>query len=276
MGEINQERFMFKYIVQTEKMNEIMGLLYRILDIRITFFDLKESELDYFDIKQMSPFCRYYRNSDSSFNDKCVKCDRKNLLTAKRTGNAHVYHCHSGLLEGIVPLYDKHKTYLGAIVFGQLCDKDKKYPASPAKNAKLLRQTRLMTKQEVCDIGKLLKHIGEYIIENEIIRRRNKPWTELLEDYISEHICEKLTLGKAAKQISRSSSFVSQNFPKEFGMPFKSYILKMKMERAMKMLESGCSVKQTASELGFYDEFHFSKGFKKYFGQAPSFKIMEK
>jgi YesN/AraC family two-component response regulator len=182
-----------------------------------------------------------------------------------------VYHCHSGLLEGIVPLYDRHKTYLGAIVFGQLRDKEKKYPAYPAKAARLLRQSRLMTKKEVCDIGKLLKQIGENIIENEIIKRRNKPWTELIEDYIQEHLDEKLTLAKAAKQISRSSSFISQNFPKEFGMPFKSYILKMKMERAMKMLENGSSVKQAAAETGFYDEFHFSKKFKKYFGKPPSF-----
>ena len=37
---------MLKYVVQTEKMNEVMNLLFRVLDIRITFFDLQESELD--------------------------------------------------------------------------------------------------------------------------------------------------------------------------------------------------------------------------------------
>ena len=35
---------MLKYIVQTEKMNEVMSLLFRIPDIRITFFDMKESK----------------------------------------------------------------------------------------------------------------------------------------------------------------------------------------------------------------------------------------
>jgi len=66
----------------------------------ITFFDLKESELDYFEIKQMSPFCHYYRTTDSGFEQKCTECDCKHLLIAKRTKNVHVYHCHSGLLEG--------------------------------------------------------------------------------------------------------------------------------------------------------------------------------
>jgi len=115
--------------------------------------------------------------------------------------------------------------------------------------------------QEVCDIG-------ESIIESEIIKHKNKPWTERVEDYIAD-LNEKLTLARLAKYINRSSSFISQNFPKEFGMPLKSYILKQKMKRAKDMLENGQSVKQTAFELGFYDEFHFSKKFKIYFGKPP-------
>lgn len=260
---------MLKYAVQTEEMNNIMSLLFRILDIRITFFDLKESELNHFNIKKMSSFCHFYRSIDPLFKAKCIKCDRDNLLLAKRTGNVHVYYCHAELLEGIVPLYDKHKVYLGAIVFGQLRDKEKRYEGLSEKAQSLLKQTRFMSKEEVCDIGRLLKHIGEYIIENEIIKYRNKPWTERIENFIIDHLHEKLTLAIVAKQIARSPSFVSQNFPEAFGMPFKNYVLKRKMERAMKMLESGCAVKQTAFDLGFYDEFHFSKKFKQYFGKPP-------
>ncbi len=260
---------MLKYVVQTEKMNQVMNLLFRVLDIRITFFDLKESELDYFDIKQMSPFCHYYRTTDPAFECECIKCDRKNLLIAKRTGNVHAYHCHSGLLEGIVPLYDKRKIYLGAIVFGQLRDKDKEYKYSSEKKRKLLEKTRFLSMQKVCDIGKLLKHIGESIIESEIIKHKNKPWTERVKDYIADHLNEKLTLACLAKYIDRSPSFISQNFPKEFGIPLKSYILKQKMKLAKDMLENGKSVKQTAFNLGFYDEFHFSKKFKSYYNKPP-------
>lgn len=260
---------MFKYIVQANKMDEIMELLFRILDIRITFFTLTAGELDYLHIKQMSPFCAFYRTSSPEFEVKCIKCDHEHLLIAKRIGKVHIYHCHAGLFEGIVPLYDKHKKYLGAIVFGQLCDKAKNYDNFDLETKKLLAKSRSFTQPELYDIGKLLKHIGEYIIENEIIKYKNKPWTERLEDFIVEHLHENLTLAKAAAHIDRSPSFVSQNFPKEFGESFKSYSLKLKMKRAMQLLESGSSVKQTAFELGFYDEFHFSKKFKKHFGNSP-------
>jgi AraC-like DNA-binding protein len=258
-----------KYVVQTEKMNEVMSLLFRVLDIRITFFDLQESELDDFEIKKMSPFCHYYRTSNPEFEKKCIECDHKNLEIAMKTGNVHVYHCHANLLEGIVPLYDKRGMYLGAIVFGQLRDKDIPYKKTSKKAENLLTKTKFMTRQEVYDIGVLLKHIGENIIENEVIKHQNKPWTERVERYITEHINEKLTIARLAKYIDRSPSFLSHNFPKEFGISLKAYIQKKKMKQAQKLLESGLSVKQTAFELGFYDEFHFSKKFKSFYGKPP-------
>ena len=48
------------------------------------------------------------------------------------------------------------------------------------------------------------------------------------------------------------------------------YILGGKMKAARKMLLEGKSAGETASALGFYDQFHFSKSFKKFYGHAPS------
>ncbi len=260
---------MLKYAMQTGKMNEIMELLFRVLDLRITFFDLQECEVDNFNIKEMSPFCRLHRQ-DEAFDAHCVKCDREHLSIAKQTGDVHIYHCHAGLLEGIVPLYDRKGLYLGAIVFGQLRDREKKYELQDKAEERLLKKNREASFQEMYDIGVLLKYLSEYISENEIIRYCGKPWAERLEDYIQTHLAEKLTLSSLAGMIGCSTSFLSHNFPNEFGMPLKEYIRRERMTRAKERLYSGASVKETAAELGFYDEFHFSKEFKKQFGQPPS------
>ena len=90
------------------------------------FFDLQECEVDNFNIKEMSPFCRLHRQ-DEAFDALCVKGDREHLSIAKQTRDVHIYHCHAGLLEGIVPLYDRKGLYLGAIVFGQPRDREKNY-----------------------------------------------------------------------------------------------------------------------------------------------------
>ena len=260
---------MLKYAIQTGKMNEMMELLFRVLDLRITFFDLQESEIDEFNIKEMSPFCRHSRKS-AEFDARCVKCDREHLRIAKQTGNVHIYHCHAGLLEGIVPLYDRHHIYLGAIVFGQLRDGERNYAGDALTAGKLLIRSRESSRREMYDIGVLLKYLSEYISENEIVKYCNKPWAERLNDYICDHLNVRLTLAGLAKEIGRSTSFLSHNFPLEFGLPLKGYIRQERMKRAKELLQSGHTVRETALELGFYDEFHFSKEFKRHWGQSPS------
>ena len=259
---------MLKYAIQAGKMNEMMELLFRVLDMRITFFDLQECEVEGFNIKEMSPFCRHFRRSPE-FDALCVKCDRAHLMRAKRIGNVYVYHCHSGLLEGIVPLHDRHRIYIGAIVFGQLRDRERDYRAGGVQAKRLLTRSRESSRQEMYDVGALLKYLSEYIIEKEIVQYRGKPWAERLDDYIRGHLSERLTLIRLASEIGRSTSFLSHNFPLEFGAPLKDYIRQARMKKARSLIEGGSTVRETASTLGFYDEFHFSKEFKRHFGLPP-------
>ena len=260
---------MLRYAIQTGKMNEMMELLFRVLDLRITFFDLQQCEVNEFNIKEMSPYCRYCRRN-SDFNARCVGCDREHLIIAKRTGSVHIYHCHAGLLEGIVPLYDRNRIYLGAIVFGQLRDREREYRGEDSAEGKRLQRNRKSSVQEMHDIGVLLKFLSEYISENEIIRYCNQPWAARVEDYIRLHLYERLTLSGLAALLDCSTSFLSHNFPLEFGMSLKEYIRRERMEKAKTLLASGHSVKETATVLGYYDEFHFSKEFKRHWGQSPS------
>ncbi len=265
---------MLKYIVQTNEMNEIMGLLYRVLDIRITFFDLQGGELEGFNIKEISPFCNENRKNPET-RERCIACDRENLETARKTRKIHIYHCHTGLLEGMIPLYDKHRKYLGSIVFGQLRDKELDYKDLGYSEDSLIFRNRESTEKEMHDIGALLKYLSEYISENEIIKNNNKDWAEKIEDFIGANLTKKITLNMLAEAAAKSSSFLSHNFPDEFGMPLKAYMREKKMKEALKLLESGKSVRETAYELGYYDEFHFSKEFKRHFGETPS-KYKEK
>lgn len=249
---------MEQYTMQTGEMSRIMDLLFHVLDIRITFFDLSEEEIDSFNIKEMSAFCSEHRK-DPVFRKHCTECDRSNLTRAKRLRDVHIYSCHAGLLEGIVPLYNQRGAYLGAIVFGQLADRETPIPG-----------LRISSREEMRNIGNLLKYLAEYICENEVIRQCAKPWTLLLEEFIDKHLCEPVTLEMLAKTVGRSQSFLSHNIPREFGMSFKAYFRKKKMQRARELLLAGRSVGECAFELGYYDAFYFSKEFKAFSGLAPT------
>lgn len=254
------------YQIQTEEINRIIELLYLVLKIRITFFDLQAAEISTLKIPESSAFCRT-RRKNPEFNALCVECDRRNLDEAKKKRTVHVYHCHAGLLEGIVPLYDRRGIYLGAIAFGQNCDEELELTPELRKYRKQLRKS---SAKEMYDIGFLLKYLGEYICETELLKRCMRPWSLRMEEYLTAHISMKITLTELSRHLGQSLSFLSHNIPKEFGMSLKKLIRKKRMEKALILLKKELIVRECAFELGYVDEFYFSRDFKKYYGISPS------
>lgn len=256
---------MSDYLINTDEMNRIFDLLNGVLKIRITFFDSLGNEVKALNIQESSPYCSMLR-SNQKFDALCCECDRKNLELCQLKHDVHVYHCHAGLLEGIVPLYASDDTYLGAIVFGQLRDPEHPLTGEFPEQAAELPHSSL---QEMYKTGTLLKYLGEYICENELIKRCSQPWTTLFVDYVEKHLDSVITLQDVAKAVNRSVSFVAHNVPLEYGMSLKKYIREKRMLKAEKMLAAGKLVRECAFELGYKDEFYFSRDFKKYFGFAP-------
>jgi len=69
--------------------------------------------------------------------------------------------------------------------------------------------------------------------------------------------------------MSRTSFFT--RFRAVTGYSPNDYMLMLKLESAKVSLETtSLSVKEIGSKLQFYDEFHFSKLFKRRFGLSPS------
>ena len=261
---------MIHYAVATREMDQIMSRLHRLFDIRITFFDMQEHELEYFHVKPMTPFCSQFRRNKKNAR-LCMECDRQHLAEAKRLRDVHIYHCHSGLIEGIVPLYDRRNIYLGAIVFGQLRDRQEKSRAEWTAALKThYRKLPVYTVEKAADIGHVLKCVSESIIDSELIHYQNKPWVKKIEDYIEMHLTEKITIEQLAAHIRKSPSYIAHHFRNEFGHTPQQYIMKRRMEEAKILLENGTNVQTAADRLGFYDAFHFSKAFKRYWKKTPS------
>ena len=260
---------MIRTAIETREMNEVMSRLHRLFDIRITFFDVQEDEHRDFHIKPMSTFCSALRKK-TAMDQQCKNCDRMHLAKAKKLRDVHIYHCHAGLIEGIVPLYDRRNLYLGAIVFGQLRDPDTKADENwSGEQKKHWLSLSPCPMEKARDIGHLLKLVSESMIDRELIRRQSNPWVAKLDTYIEQHLHEKITTDDLARQIDKSESFITHHFPLEFGSTPRQHILKRRMEEAKLMLENGTSVQETAERLGFYDAFHFSKTFKRFWNKPP-------
>ncbi|MBI4979459.1 MAG: PocR ligand-binding domain-containing protein [Spirochaetes bacterium] len=256
-----------KYIIETSALNDILRTLYRLFDIRITFFDLTGEELAAFDIKPLSQFCRGHRLR-KDFNTRCERCDAEHLAAAKRSKAPHIYICHAGLYEAIVPLYNGD-TYLGALVFGQVRPVDaaeRKTGRRDAAFGKLPKKSRAYME----DMASLLKNMSEYILSKEILRHRMLPWLKQIDDHIRNHLNTPISINDLADVSKKSPSFITHYFKRENGLTPMRYILRIRMQRAKAMLSNGSTVRDTAEALGFYDEYHFSKAFKKETGMPPS------
>lgn len=98
-----------------------------------------------------------------------------------------------------------------------------------------------------------------------------------LEMFLKEHSREKITGEDIEKYFHMNFDYLNRIFKKRFGRTIMQYVNYYRIEDAKKMLRSGLlSVKQIAADLGFVNEFYFSRVFKKYEGVSPSEFITRK
>ena len=88
--------------------------------------------------------------------------------------------------------------------------------------------------------------------------------------YIRENLAAGLTVKTVADAVFCSSGVLSQAFHQEIGVTIGQYIEDLVMQEAQwRLLESNGSIGQISSELGFCDQFYFTRRFSKRFQISP-------
>lgn len=81
-------------------------------------------------------------------------------------------------------------------------------------------------------------------------------------------------INEAAKRVGLSPSRASHLFVEETGLPFRHYVLWLRLVRAVEAYARGNSLTEAAHEAGFSDSAHLSRTFKRMFGlPAASLKM---
>ena len=112
----------------------------------------------------------------------------------------------------------------------------------------------------------LLCELKEY--EN---RNENNAIGERIKNIIHQNPEKFFSNKELAEKIGVSVKTVETKFNSSFGMTIHQYILRFKCEQAVLYFRSfpEMQIKEVAYNLGFYDEYHFSKQFKKIMGVSP-------
>ena len=99
--------------------------------------------------------------------------------------------------------------------------------------------------------------------ENQIIQRAQQ--------YISQHLREKLTVPMVAKMIGVSPSYLTALFHKNLQISPGEYIRRLKLQESKQMIrENSMTFTQIAQALQYSTVHHFSRQFKEKFGITPT------
>ena len=124
-------------------------------------------------------------------------------------------------------------------------------------------------------LPEIIRSICEFLVkvlkEDYLARvQRGNYAVECAKAYITRHLSEPLRLEEIAGEIMLSPSYLSNLFRKETGETISEYILRLRMEKAKRLLRTtNMNLSEIAANIGYADAKHFSKVFRKTTGAKP-------
>jgi len=104
-------------------------------------------------------------------------------------------------------------------------------------------------------------------------KRESTPAEDLVERacaIIRETLDERASLPELLGQLPVSYSWLRSLFQRKMKRSMEDYRIRCRIDRALSLLTTGMTVKQTALKLGYSDSFAFSNQFKKVTGYPPT------
>ena len=113
-----------------------------------------------------------------------------------------------------------------------------------------------------------------FALITKLLKSRREDFSDRITSEIKKIILENLTDNRALpellKDLPLSYPSLRQHFMRVMGHNIGEYQIQCRMEEAVNMLMRGVSVKETAFNLGYKDQFFFSKQFHQKLGYPPS------
>jgi transcriptional regulator GlxA family with amidase domain len=99
--------------------------------------------------------------------------------------------------------------------------------------------------------------------------REENDWVRKIQTLIHERYAERLTLDFFAAKTGRSKFYIARNFGKYTGQPIHKYMGRVRVDRAVALLEQGARPVDVARATGFADQPHMTRVFRSLLGRTP-------
>ncbi|MDG4831237.1 AraC family transcriptional regulator [Solwaraspora sp. WMMD1047] len=91
-----------------------------------------------------------------------------------------------------------------------------------------------------------------------------------LRQYLDGHVGDSVTLREAAESLHRSVPHLVRSFTKRYAISPHAYVVAKRVEAARTLLLRGMPAAQVASEVGFHDQAHLTRHFKRHVSITPA------
>jgi len=118
-------------------------------------------------------------------------------------------------------------------------------------------------------ISSLLRAVCDAIDPKKRILEASPPLVGKVKMWIERHYQEPISLSSASQAAGISESYLSKIFAKETGVTFIEYVMRTRVEKAILFMGSGMKIYEIAEKVGYPNQGHFSKIFKKVTGKTP-------
>lgn len=120
-------------------------------------------------------------------------------------------------------------------------------------------------------LGSYMLRIFSELLDSAPVNNENRTLAQRVCNYIDSQYTSQITLADISKKFGYTEEYILRIFKKRYGISPHQYLIKLRMEQAMWLLENtDISVEQTALSVGYTDFSAFWRSFKKTFGTSPS------
>ncbi|MFC5449992.1 helix-turn-helix transcriptional regulator [Paenibacillus aestuarii] len=88
-------------------------------------------------------------------------------------------------------------------------------------------------------------------------------------EFIHQHYCEELRLGRVSKSVGVNENYLSRLFRKNAGESFNQYVANLRIEESKRLLKEGNKIIDLPEKIGYMSSVHFRRVFKKVTGVSP-------
>lgn len=116
--------------------------------------------------------------------------------------------------------------------------------------------------------ARLVEHLGDR--SHEPVERSDESVASDLRDLLDEHRFEPLTLKEAGCILHVSPAHLVRCFSRTFAIAPHRYLLARRIDAARRRLLDGEPIAQVATGVGFHDQAHLTRHFKRHVGTTPA------